>query len=405
MVYRWPLHPLPKPYESLSSWLRRIAQKYEITVDYLLKFNLAGIRLSNSELDNNPSEELLFHLAEKTGLAFEDIRSMTFKGYVPLLIDSLLPLADLFENYVCQFHTLSPANKRKLLSFPNSWIPWVLKDENTSLRGCPLCVQKDQIPYIRLYWQLSWISSCSVHGIMLEQIYPFSLSGKEFLHKNNRIAPDEIKFIDQITQKCLTQDNALLPNRITVNAAIWLRKLRSLLDELSQPLRVSGASGEIINTIYRRITKSSGGRGFLWRPFEALPTILRITLFQMAGVIVQDMLSGMPYSQWRIKKEPLDLEFLYSKPIRKEDYHSYYPKYSNKSGKDNPSLIFLNTFLNQGKDKIEQDTFWERACHDKDLAFFIRQTLIKRMSSYKVIQAVDENLKRIGIPIIYALNS
>lgn len=96
---------------------------------------------------------------------------------------------------------------------------------------------------------------------------------------------------------------------------------------------------------------------------------------------------------------------MYSKPIRKEDYHSYYPKYSNKSGKDNPSLIFLNTFLNQGKDKIEQDTFWERACHDKDLAFFIRQTLIKRMSSYKVIQAVDENLKRIGIPIIYALNS
>ena len=29
--YRWPLHPKPQPDESLSSWVFRLAQAYEMT--------------------------------------------------------------------------------------------------------------------------------------------------------------------------------------------------------------------------------------------------------------------------------------------------------------------------------------------------------------------------------------
>jgi TniQ len=34
---RWPLHPLPKPLESLSSWVSRLARQYHLPVKDLLR--------------------------------------------------------------------------------------------------------------------------------------------------------------------------------------------------------------------------------------------------------------------------------------------------------------------------------------------------------------------------------
>ena len=50
--------------------------------------------------------------------------------------------------------------------------------------------------------------------------------------------------------------------------------------------------------------------------------------------------------------------------------------------------------------QTEQDSFWEKATHDKYLAFLIRQTLIKRKKSIKSIESVDNDLKSLGIPIL-----
>ncbi|MEV1248687.1 TniQ family protein [Nonomuraea sp. NPDC050022] len=36
---RWPLHPPPHPGEALSSWLQRLASRYELTVAQLLTHN------------------------------------------------------------------------------------------------------------------------------------------------------------------------------------------------------------------------------------------------------------------------------------------------------------------------------------------------------------------------------
>jgi hypothetical protein len=70
----------------------------------------------------------------------------------------------------------------------------------------------------------------------------------------------------------------------------------------------------------------------------------------MAGAVVQDMLSGMPYSLWRKKRKVLDSEFLFPTPIRKEDYPSCYETDLKKLEEAN-ALAFLNAFLKGDRDK------------------------------------------------------
>ena len=305
MSDRWPLHPSPEDQESLSSWIRRIAYAYNFTTEALQKFDLERTVLSNLELDVGPSKRLLLKLEEKTGVPFAHIWSMTFQTYMPLVIDSLAPQEGLYENYVCQFHTLSLAEKRRKIDFSNTWIPWGIKNAS-SMRACLLCLQNDRIPYIRLYWQLPWLSCCPEHGVMLEETIFLGLADHQFfcLEKIKK-APAEIIFIDQITQQCLITGKAVLPNKICISAPIWIRKIRSLLDEVSQPLHVFGVRS---NVVIKRTKQCVANRSNCpWKPFEELPLTLRILNFQMSGLIMQDMLSGLPYSDWRIKRKAADV--------------------------------------------------------------------------------------------------
>ena len=91
MLNRWPLHPPALPNESLSSWISRIASRYNIYLEDLL-WNEFAISLEGKGayyLDLNPPLDLLTKLSERTGLSLNAIRALTSQGYTPLLIDTL----------------------------------------------------------------------------------------------------------------------------------------------------------------------------------------------------------------------------------------------------------------------------------------------------------------------------
>ncbi|MFD1271806.1 TniQ family protein [Streptomyces kaempferi] len=59
-VQRWPLLPQPGPLESLSSWLNRLADLYEMPVKELLTRNLGLVDLAvPADLDYDPTMTML----------------------------------------------------------------------------------------------------------------------------------------------------------------------------------------------------------------------------------------------------------------------------------------------------------------------------------------------------------
>ncbi len=120
MSHRWPLHPLPYPQESLSSWLERQASSYGYRSDDLLIHDLGFPALSSEELDASPPAQLLVHLAERSGISVERLCAMTIQGWVPQLIDSLEPDIESYSAYVREYELLYPIELRRYQVVRNS---------------------------------------------------------------------------------------------------------------------------------------------------------------------------------------------------------------------------------------------------------------------------------------------
>ena len=134
---RWPLHPAPVEGEALSSWLRRIAASYEMSVTELIEDGLGCDAMADRDLDLDldPPSALLDVLGQRTGIDRDRLRQTCLAGWVPCLFDSLEAQPGGFETYVRQFSVLLQAGKRSKRSAGErvAWIP------NERLRrACPV---------------------------------------------------------------------------------------------------------------------------------------------------------------------------------------------------------------------------------------------------------------------------
>ncbi len=66
---RWPVHPAPIDGEALSSWLRRIAASYQMTVAELLEHGLGHDPKAERDLDADPPPRLLAAIGQRTNIA------------------------------------------------------------------------------------------------------------------------------------------------------------------------------------------------------------------------------------------------------------------------------------------------------------------------------------------------
>ena len=164
---RWPLHPAPKEGEALSSWLNRVAVCYQMDMFDLLEHDLGHDQID--DLDTAPPVALLTALSRRSGIELDQLRCMSFAGWVPWLLDSLddrVPSA--LETYAFQFSVMLPKRNRKTRSV-TSWRAWL--PSQPIRRACPLCLSDSANQAVLLAWKLPLMLSCPLHGCWLESYW------------------------------------------------------------------------------------------------------------------------------------------------------------------------------------------------------------------------------------------
>lgn len=280
---RWPLHPAPKEGEALSSWLNRIAACYQMDMRDLLEHELGHSQID--DLDTAPSNSLLKLLAQRSGVDLDQLRCMSFAGWVPWLLDSLddrIPVA--LETYAFQLSVLLPRLRRKKRSL-KSWRAWL--SNQPICRACPLCLNDPANQAMLLVWKLPLMLSCPIHGCCLDFYLgiPGHFFGWEHTGSSPRMATNAIAAMDRRTWQALTTGYVELPRR-RIHAGLWFRLLRTLLEELNTPLSQCGSSGESIRSVWERCGHPLRAGQSMWRSYEVLDSAVQLQMLEAAATAI-----------------------------------------------------------------------------------------------------------------------
>lgn len=226
---RWPVHPGPLEAESLSSWLRRLAMIYGLTVKDLVQYNLGFSRRQRQRhwLDIDPPENLLKAVSARTGISLERVQRTTIAGMRRFLY------AYFDRNFSGNDTVLiaqpKPPQHRQLQK-------WILRHELTNeFTACRLCLDTYPDAAILLPWRLRIMTSCPVHGIMLEAVEIIEETPK-WRNDGAEEAPELVHLLDCRTWQALSTGYVTLPSGL-IYAGLWFRLLRTIWNELNRPLQ------------------------------------------------------------------------------------------------------------------------------------------------------------------------
>lgn len=392
MARRWPLHPPPYMDEALSSWVTRLSAAYGVDpFDFLrYEFSYFTDREQFEFLDIQPPYRLLEELAQCTGIHVSQVVSLTARSYVPLLIDSLNPTPDLYSDYTYQFNIFLTHKKPIKEGRIEDWVPWL----NIKAQGCQTCIEEDKNPYFRLYWRFPWMMSCPKHGLLLRDVYFFSLPRKEkieFLWLANEIepkdAPHSLRRMDAMTLQAITQGITEVP-RGKMHGGIWLRILRNLLEELSLPSSaMPNKIRSLLGSFWEELDLSFRHSLSRWKPFEEYKHHQQYSLMHVASLIIESACER----RWGLP----DFLVEHLAPILtpKKDLASVYrphyapPRIEECNGKPLPSL---NVLMDELIEAMRKDPNEVRAF--RRLIFSFNPSPARR-------KGIDDGLKELGIPI------
>lgn len=384
---RWPLHPRPLNEESILSWLTRIANCYELTVENLLIHDL-GFHGNPNDLYVNIPNGLLSLLSSRTGFSEQNIRALTLSSWTPLLYDRLDVGEDCFESYVRQYSLLLPIKIRGKFQPRHPWRPWLSNEEITISKACPVCVSNEPIGVTLLAWCLPIMLSCPVHQCLLRQCYTYQgcyLCWKEE-HDPLFSFSTQINSMDQRTWSALTTGQVRLPRR-TIHGGVWLRLLRTLIDELHIPASLSSPSPhakKIIN-LWESLGLVPRGGAKRWYPYELLPeAIQQNTLLAAATVISQ-------IEQGQITPPGSEVALFLPERVEANDLPSHPPQKPHADSKLKSESALLS-FV-QHCDKVI-----EIAKTDPNMAMRLRSLMLIGKNDNESIQKVDKLLIDGGIP-------
>jgi hypothetical protein len=231
--------------ESLSSWLRRLAVIYGLSVKELVEHDLGFRKRQRLRhwLDIEPPEKLLVAVAARTGVPLERVKKTTIAGVRPLLYAY-------FDRKFSGCNTLLIARPNP--PQPSQFQKSVLRHELTTvLTACRLCLDTYPNAGILLPWRLRIMTSCPVHGIMLQRV---RIIEDTVLWRSDAVeeAPELVSWLDCRTWQALTSGYVSLASG-TVHAGHWFRLMRTIWDELDRPLEECHEKTvlSILNTVER----------------------------------------------------------------------------------------------------------------------------------------------------------
>lgn len=295
---RLPIHPRPLPHEALSSWIDRLADAYGLPSSTFMERAFGYGSLSDREIDLSPPADLLMTITERTGMAASKVRSMTLAGYVPLLLDTLTPAEGLFETYVSQFPAFARVQdrfRRPVFRLDESrWSPWISRETREQAPICRQCIAQDAVPYRRIYWHAAWMTCCPTHHEMLETGFFLPSIRRDDLYAfiPHRTASKDIVALDRLTLQAVTEGNVLPPHGRKISAAVWVRALRSLIDDLIRPQYTLVGVKHIIVAAWQHTGMSLHEGIGIGRVFEDMSVQQRETVFAVAATTIDRLLTG-----------------------------------------------------------------------------------------------------------------
>ncbi len=279
-----PVRPEPLEGETLSSWVTRLGHVYGMT---FAQFAEQVLRKSvpRSQLDFEPPEKLVAKIAQLTGYSYEDIGTLHTFGSIGR-VDTPEGAPYLMEETV-----VSTLNVSKFADFPPDWRPWVATRGRRDRHCCPICVVSDAVPYPRLHWQWSFISSCPEHLCLLQ---PIGMLRWRELRENPHLAQQTFraapKMLIELDRKTIqgTQTGIVRFNKGRIPINIWLRLLRIVLQEVRgyQYIQNWYELG-IIEGAWMRASVKKPKRGLPPTLFEFLPTQERLAQMKTVAAIFE----------------------------------------------------------------------------------------------------------------------
>lgn len=144
----WPIHYKPLPDELLSCWLVRLAHGHGMKVQTFCNVIFGNHhQVWNRDIDRLAPSWLLSELSNKTYTPMARVLNTTLRSYEGLLYPKFRPAGALQWVLVLQMYH----RKRK----------------GYGLQFCPLCLNKDDVPYFRKQWRIALNTVCQLHGTML----------------------------------------------------------------------------------------------------------------------------------------------------------------------------------------------------------------------------------------------
>lgn len=281
---RWPLHPAPLPGESLSSWLRRIADRYDVSLYDLLSD--LGYALDGPEyLDKCPPAGFALELSRRTGVDPHRIQRMSLGGWAPWLLDQVEPDPEAFTTYTRQLSVLLPAGKRRPREIP-AWRVWLPSTQ--ALRACPQCIAASKPPHpYQLLWFLSLTLSCPFHGCVLEPRAKAASYFSDWERKppTPRPASATILAMDSRTWRAMTTGSVDLPRR-RVHAGIWFRLIRTIIDELGATISECRTEARMILHIWKEAGSPLRAGPLRWHAHEDYPLDVQLRTLQATATTI-----------------------------------------------------------------------------------------------------------------------
>lgn len=273
----WPICPKPYVGECLTSWLGRVAPRYELSVGDLLATCGLGVPSVTSlkHLDLYVPPRLLSALSDASGISRNQLKRMTLGYWVyPVYAVGASSSIPTFEQYTRGHRLFSwPVDyAANVESLPD--VPWYMNSSRDVLE-CPICAKER--PYRRLSWAFNLVTSCTLHNC---ELAPAGLPANSMQGSRP---------LDRITEKVL-QGEIIEVCGQKLTGWLWLRFLRSLICEFEQRGRFSRpgvARDEDCELIWRKANVAFPSLAMPYDYFELMGWDRRRELLMLANAALE----------------------------------------------------------------------------------------------------------------------